>query len=152
VNEFRSGRWNPDADVILSNSGMVGPDGTPFGQEWVRYAYAFGIPYSLLMTVLTALGLTFVRNEGTGVGDTSISDDSAGSDDEKPEKTIEIPFKPVSLSFRDICYDVTASTSKENLRLLTSVSGIFRAGRMCALMGTSGAGKTTLMVGCRAFL
>jgi ABC-type multidrug transport system ATPase subunit len=44
-----------------------------------------------------------------------------------------------------VCYDVKASTSNEDLRLLHNINGFFKAGRMCALMGESGAGKTTLM-------
>ena len=65
----------------------------------------------------------------------------------KKEQTeeINVPFVPVDLSFDKLTYEVTASTSKEQLRLLNEVSGVFKAGRMCALMGSSGAGKTTLM-------
>ena len=50
----------------------------------------------------------------------------------------QVPFIPVDLSFEDLCYEVTASTSKDKLRLLNEVSGVFKAGRMCALMGSSG--------------
>ena len=51
---------------------------------------------------------------------------------------VEIPFKPVTLTFTDICYDVKASKGKDTIRLLNNVNGIFQAGRMCALMGSSG--------------
>jgi len=147
VNEFRCGRWE-DPDEILSGLGFTDPAGEPFGQEWVRYAYAFAVPYSLLMTVLTALGLTFIRNEGgTSVGEPSKKD---RTELEEAPKEIKIPFQPVTLSFQDVCYDVTASTSKDLLRLLTNVNGVFHQGRMCALMGSSGAGKTTLMVSLHA--
>ena len=57
----------------------------------------------------------------------------------------DTPFVPVDLSFDNLCYDVKASTGGETLRLLNNVSGVFSGGRMCALMGESGAGKTTLM-------
>ena len=53
-------------------------------------------------------------------------------------------FTPVDLSFHDLCYEVNASKGSEKLRLLKSVSGIFRSGRMCALMGESGAGKVCI--------
>ena len=42
-------------------------------------------------------------------------------------------FIPVDLSFKDLCYEVKASTGSEKLRLLNNVSGVFSAGRMCAL-------------------
>lgn len=149
VNEFTSGRW--DAEVELTNAGMVDYNGQPFGREWIGYAFAYTIPYSLLCSVLTALGLVYLRNEGSAPAVEPRGDASSGREGEE-KKDLEIPFKPVTLSFRDICYDVVASTSKDTLRLLKNVNGIFRAGRLCALMGSSGAGKTTLMVSKRSAL
>jgi len=157
VNEVRSGAWD-DPGRMLQNIGFVGVHGKPFGMVWVGYAFAYAIPYSLLCTVLTALGLTFVRNKGGRASSDDRPSDSNRQQScfsvehgsaivEAPSSIeIEIPFQPVTLSFKDICYTVTASTSKDELKLLTNVNGIFRPGRMCALMGTSGAGKTTLMV------
>ena len=63
----------------------------------------------------------------------------------KETDNINIPFIPVDLSFENLTYEVTASTSKETLRLLNEVSGVFKAGRMCALMGSSG-GTTSLTI------
>lgn len=140
LNEFWSNRWE-DPDTILTNIGFIGPGGEPFGREWIGYAFAFALPYSALCTVLTALALTFVRNAcGKAVRS------NPAKPQERETNQIEIPFKPVTLSFRNICYEVTASTSKETLFLLKNVNGILRAGHMTALMGSSGAGKTTLMV------
>jgi hypothetical protein len=53
-------------------------------------------------------------------------------------RNVAIAFKPITLSFENICYDVKSSTGDENLRLLHNVNGYFKAGRMCALMGESG--------------
>jgi len=146
VNEFRSDRWSPYSDQILRQNGYVGLDGVPFRRDWVGYAFAFAIPYSLLCMTLTALGLTHMRPTGGSAdghkdGDTGTELDVMNGS----PKMMDIPFKPVTLSFRDICYDVAASRSKQTLRLLHNVNGIFRPGRMCALMGSSGSGKTTLM-------
>jgi hypothetical protein len=135
VNEFYSGRWE-NVDQVLTNAGFVGYDGEPYGKEWIGYAFAYLLPYWLLCAVFTALGLTFCRNTG---GSQSSSMDALKDADvtaSKSERAIQIPFKPVTLSFRDVCYDVTASTSSEKLRLLSNVSGIFRPGRLCALMGS----------------
>ena len=56
----------------------------------------------------------------------------------------EIPFEPISFSFKDIWYTVTLP-DKEELDLLKGVSGYFEPGTLTALMGSSGAGKTTLL-------
>ena len=64
----------------------------------------------------------------------------------------KMPFEPLSVSFKDICYDVPRPKSalKEaalddevgegTLRLLRHVDGAFRPGVLSALMGASGAG------------
>eukprot|EP00887_Chlorella_sp_A99_P000586 scaffold17.g586.t1 len=70
-----------------------------------------------------------------------------------------IKFEPIWMTFRDVEYSVPVprdtDTSKVDvpvkgphagqLRLLYKVSGVFRPQVLCALMGASGAGKTTLM-------
>ena len=40
---------------------------------------------------------------------------------------------------------VTSEGGKKELELLRGISGAFRPGRLTALMGVTGAGKTTLM-------
>ncbi|XVE63542.1 hypothetical protein DITRI_Ditri07aG0028300 [Diplodiscus trichospermus] len=63
-----------------------------------------------------------------------------------------LPFVPLSMSFDEIKYAVdmpqemkAQGVSKDRLELLKGVSGAFRPGVLTALMGISGAGKTTLM-------
>ncbi|XP_065849684.1 pleiotropic drug resistance protein 1-like [Euphorbia lathyris] len=63
-----------------------------------------------------------------------------------------LPFKPLSMAFNEIKYAVdmpqemkTQGISEDRLQLLKGISGAFRPGVLTALMGVSGAGKTTLM-------
>ncbi|XP_042517442.1 pleiotropic drug resistance protein 1-like [Macadamia integrifolia] len=63
-----------------------------------------------------------------------------------------LPFKPLSLTFDEIRYSVdmpqemkARGVKEDRLLLLKGVSGAFRPGVLTALMGVSGAGKTTLM-------
>eukprot|EP00897_Mesotaenium_endlicherianum_P001115 jgi/Mesen1/11003/ME000098S10398 len=63
-----------------------------------------------------------------------------------------LPFEPLSLSFDHVNYyvDMPAEMKSEEvqearLQLLRDVSGAFRPGVLTALVGVSGAGKTTLM-------
>jgi len=56
-------------------------------------------------------------------------------------------FTPVTLAFQDLWYSVPAPGKEKSqmLDLLKGISGYARPGFMTALMGSSGAGKTTLM-------
>lgn len=63
-----------------------------------------------------------------------------------------LPFKPLAMSFNDIKYFVdmpvemkAQGVTEERLQLLCGVTGAFRPGVLTALVGVSGAGKTTLM-------
>lgn len=146
LNEFYSARWGNSSHEILLNLGFTRPsDDEPFSQDWVGFGFAYMIPYFLLCVVGTAILLTHNRNTGENVAP-EILKETTREEVTSQSAEITIPFKPVDVSFQDISYEVTASTGKKTLKLLKNIDGIFRSGRMCALMGSSGAGKTTLMV------
>ncbi|CAH9108624.1 unnamed protein product [Cuscuta epithymum] len=85
----------------------------------------------------------------------TISNASQSSGVEKnasKNKGMVLPFQPLSLAFNHIYYsvDMPAEMQKQGieetrLQLLRDVSGSFRPGVLTALVGVSGAGKTTLM-------
>ncbi|KAG1698458.1 hypothetical protein DVH05_015000 [Phytophthora capsici] len=69
---------------------------------------------------------------------------------EAPEagrESTEFKIVPVTLAFHDLWYSVPlpGATNDEQIDLLKGVSGFALPGTMTALMGSSGAGKTTLM-------
>ncbi|KAL5184869.1 Pleiotropic drug resistance protein 1 [Glycine soja] len=81
------------------------------------------------------------------------SDDKAKRSE---RRAMVLPFQPLSLTFDEIKYSVDMPQElytemkkqgvfEERLELLKGVSGVFRPGVLTALMGVSGAGKTTLM-------
>ncbi|CAL0322060.1 unnamed protein product [Lupinus luteus] len=69
-----------------------------------------------------------------------------------PKRGMVLPFQPLAMSFDSVNYyvDMPAEmkeqgVSENRLQLLREVTGAFRPGVLTALMGVSGAGKTTLM-------
>nr|Q949G3.1 RecName: Full=Pleiotropic drug resistance protein 1; AltName: Full=NpPDR1 [Nicotiana plumbaginifolia]CAC40990.1 ABC1 protein [Nicotiana plumbaginifolia] len=81
---------------------------------------------------------------------TSTQEGDSASENKK--KGMVLPFDPHSITFDEVVYSVDmppemreSGTSDNRLVLLKSVSGAFRPGVLTALMGVSGAGKTTLM-------
>ncbi|XP_062082926.1 pleiotropic drug resistance protein 2-like [Humulus lupulus] len=70
----------------------------------------------------------------------------------RANKGMVLPFRPLSLAFNHVNYYVdmpaemkTQGIEDSRLQLLREVSGAFRPGVLTALVGVSGAGKTTLM-------
>ncbi|KAL5822738.1 hypothetical protein ACOSQ4_020638 [Xanthoceras sorbifolium] len=68
------------------------------------------------------------------------------------KKGMILPFTPLSMSFDSVNYFVdmpsemkALGVTEDRLQLLRKVTGAFRPGVLTALMGVSGAGKTTLM-------
>ncbi|XP_057834777.2 ABC transporter G family member 35 isoform X2 [Cryptomeria japonica] len=69
-----------------------------------------------------------------------------------PKRGMILPFQPLTMSFENIKYFVDMpvemreqGVTEDRLQLLRDVTGAFRPGVLTALMGVSGAGKTTLM-------
>ncbi|KAL3629592.1 ABC transporter G member 32 [Castilleja foliolosa] len=68
------------------------------------------------------------------------------------QKGMALPFQPLSMSFSNVSYYVDVplelkqqGISVDKLQLLNNITGAFRPSVLTALVGVSGAGKTTLM-------
>ncbi|CAI0420340.1 unnamed protein product, partial [Linum tenue] len=127
---------------------------------WIGIGALFG--FTILFNILFALALTFLDRFLSM--DNAESDNESSSSDSCPgleitpgsnnckKKGMVLPFVPYSVTFDEITYAVDApqhmiekGVVKDKLYLLKGISGAFRPGVLTALMGVTGAGKTTLM-------
>lgn len=141
--EFTSGKYD---EQPLNGDGLLATRGFQLGREWIGYSFAFMIPFTFAFSVILGIVLKYVRIEPEQSQIQKMKSTAIGKIEEKTnDEDFNIPFTPVDLTFEKLVYEVKASTGNDTLKLLNEVSGAFVSGRMCALMGSSGAGKTTLM-------
>ncbi|XP_047342131.1 pleiotropic drug resistance protein 2-like [Impatiens glandulifera] len=175
INEFLSKRWstpNTDSRYDQPTVGMVLlKEGGLFYQEhWYWISIAALVSFSVLFNACFIASLTYL-NPPSGNKHT-IADDDVEEDGERKNRSVELhefqsvssgnggkrnrgmvlPFQPLSLAFDHVNYFVdmpsemkSQGIEENRLQLLRDVSGAFRPGVLTALVGVSGAGKTTLM-------
>ncbi|GAB4842032.1 transcription factor [Ancistrocladus abbreviatus] len=90
-----------------------------------------------------------IRHSNTSRSSVDVTVDATQT---KKEKGMVLPFEPHSITFDEVRYSVDMpnemkmeGVTEDRLELLKGISGTFRPGVLTALMGVSGAGKTTLM-------
>ncbi|GMF13031.1 unnamed protein product [Phytophthora lilii] len=141
--------------------------GVPTQKHWLWFGLVFLAALYCSLMVMSCLVLEYWRYENpenttlNGENADISTDDNyslvktsknASTDDTstQPDVTITVPpkknFAPVTLAFKDLWYSVPDPVNpKEDVDLLKGISGFALPGTMTALMGSSGAGKTTLM-------
>ncbi|KAK0605209.1 hypothetical protein LWI29_024220 [Acer saccharum] len=134
--------------------------GLPHNDNWYWIGVGALLLYALLFNNLVTLALAYLnplRTSKTAIpldateenctGEGVISQEEGGK-----KKGMILPFQPLAMTFHNVNYFVDmpkAMSSKgvpeKKLQLLSNVSGVFSPGVLTALVGSSGAGKTTLM-------
>jgi len=153
VNEYQSGKYDYESSVpgltqgelVLTQMGFIDRNGAPYTFEWAGYSILF----SLLICVLSIIGSSILLEKfrfatGKSLANVKIEEKEDEDDKIKKEETA-LPFQKVNLTFKDMHYTVISSIGNEKIELLKGIDGVVEAGKMTALMGSSGAGKTTLM-------
>jgi ABC-2 type transporter len=145
VNEFDSGRYNQlinlptgeiitEGEAVLMRFGFVDGNDLPYTFEWVFWGILFSCGAAVVACFASIVGLSNIR---FATGKTLVTDSSSAEPNvvEETHEEIQIPFKKVDLTFKNIHYTVKASTSDEKLELLKGIDGVVQAGKMTALMG-----------------
>ncbi|KAI3737596.1 hypothetical protein L2E82_27605 [Cichorium intybus] len=171
VNEFLGNQWditwnNSDTGLNDTTLGKVLITSGGFFAEsyWYWISVAALVGFILVFNLCFALSLAFLDPFGKAQSNASAQSDSdtgavelsamtTGDNAPQPKKKgMILPFEPHSITFNDVKYSVDMpqemkeqGVGEDRLLLLKGVSGAFRPGVLTALMGVSGAGKTTLM-------
>ncbi|KAL4589134.1 hypothetical protein LXL04_002036 [Taraxacum kok-saghyz] len=159
VNEFLGKSWNrvlPNSTESLGVTVIKSRGFFPYAYwYWIAVAaligfmFLFNITYTLALTFLNPLekyqAITSDENEPQNPSNVELHSMSK-------KKGMILPFEPHCITFDDVKYSVDMPQEmkeqgvvEDRLLLLKGVSGAFRPGVLTALMGVSGAGKTTLM-------
>ena len=104
-----------------------------------------GLDLTLLSSKSISLILCLAILGGSLGGEEATIDQSMKTSKLTTSQAEALESRGATITFKDVNYVVTASTSKDKLHLLKGITAYFEKGKMTALMGSSGAGKTTLM-------
>ncbi|KAI4322385.1 hypothetical protein L6164_022087 [Bauhinia variegata] len=169
INEFLDDRWStPTTNNSQPTVGKTLLDvrGLFLTESWYWISIGALFGFSIVYNILFIVVLTYLNPSGDNK---HILDDDSGSDsmrkgtsnpegfsarvtNPQPKRGMVLPFQPLSLAFNHVNYYVdmpqemkSQGVEESRLHLLKDVSGAFRPGVLTALVGVSGAGKTTLM-------
>lgn len=147
INEYQSEEYSEvvsddgttQGEAILERTGFT-LRGEAFGYEWVWWTVLFCIGLCIMSVFTSVYCLNHVRY-ATGKaaeGAAAVEEEDEKKKELDASQNVSLPVKGATLTFKDVHYTVTASTSKDKLELLKGVSGYFASGKMTALMGSSG--------------
>nr|XP_043635485.1 ABC transporter G family member 31 [Erigeron canadensis] len=161
VNEFTSTRWMQKFAGTNSTIGysVLEFHDLPIDDNWYWLGVGALLLYALVFNIIVTLALAYLSpiKKAQMVHPPARAEAGGQALPLKADTTsrrhcMTLPFKPLSMTFHNINYFVDMpkdmnleGVAEKKLQLLSDVSGVFRPGVLTALMGSSGAGKTTLM-------
>jgi ABC-2 type transporter len=144
VNEFQSGKYDTitetgltEGEQTLKQFGFIDSSGEPFEWIWAVWGFLVVAGWACFSVITTVTCLKRIRFTTGG----SLVTDKGTDEQEALDPNIAevaIPFTRVDLTFTNIHYTVVSSITNEQLHLLNGIDGFVEAGKMTALMGSSG--------------
>ncbi|CAK7331242.1 unnamed protein product [Dovyalis caffra] len=138
VNEFGAERWMKVCSIGLQ-------------KQFFQLSVASYMSLRKAGTVASA-DATQENSDGNDARDREFELNQTSLHEGSKNKGMILPFQPLTMTFHNVNYfvDMPKEMSKQGitekkLQLLSNVSGVFSPGVLTALVGSSGAGKTTLM-------
>ncbi|XP_071724267.1 LOW QUALITY PROTEIN: ABC transporter G family member 31-like [Rutidosis leptorrhynchoides] len=160
VNEFGATRWM-QKDVVGNNTvgyNVLHSHSLPADDNWYWIGVCVLLLYAVLFNILVTLAISYLnplkKGQALMTSDTAeeTSTEMNGHQETSKAKGMILPFQPLTMTFHNVNYFVdmpkemsTQGVPEKRLQLLSNVSGVFSPGVLTALVGSSGAGKTTLM-------
>ncbi|KAL8225145.1 hypothetical protein R6Q57_017702 [Mikania cordata] len=158
VNEFTATRWmqNLTGTNTTVGYGVLKFHHLPTEEYWYWLGVGALLLYALFFNIIVTLTLAYLKRKCLFINfSISVAGDQAPpvtSETDSRKRGMILPFKPLSMTFHNVNYFVDMpkdmvleGAADKKLQLLSDVSGVFLPGVLTALMGSSGAGKTTLM-------
>ncbi|XVF68990.1 hypothetical protein PTKIN_Ptkin11bG0045400 [Pterospermum kingtungense] len=172
INEFTATRWKKKSAIGNNTVGynILKSQGLPSAGYWYWLGFGVLLLYCVLFNMIVTLALTYLNPYGASMPLKRGSDNpsqislinaveslqlESGDPSARSGSTdsgMILPFQPLAMTFHNVNYyvdmpkEMTAQGIPEKrLQLLSNVSGVFLPGVLTALVGSSGAGKTTLM-------
>ncbi|WJX31315.1 ABC transporter G member 31 [Trifolium repens] len=161
INEFTATRWTEPSALGTDTVGhnILKSFNLPIEDYWYWLSLGVLALYTLIFNILTTLALTYLNplRKPRAVSQDEDSQNSSDRVDNESTKSSKkkgmiLPFEPLIMTFHNVNYYVDMpkeirkqGVTETRLKLLSNVSGVFAPGVLTALMGSSGAGKTTLM-------
>eukprot|EP00892_Ulva_mutabilis_P008760 jgi/Ulvmu1/6256/UM028_0114.1 len=161
INEMTQDRWKgplpADPTRTVGETALQAFD-MRSDREFIWWGALYHLGTFLVMTGLTALVLSLIQAPRTPsvVPDPKVLAQYREEARKRKEELAaqesdgdgnKLPFTPVTITCINLCYFVPNphKGAKEDLQLLRGITATLQPGALCALMGGSGAGKTTAM-------